>query len=78
MADMKVEEAERRAQGLPTEREKFGDSDDEDVAEEEDEEDESTQRDTETPDERMIDMTRARRIQDSGMEADGSKWPRPR
>lgn len=72
MADMKVEEEERRAQGLPTTREQFEDSDEGDA-----QMDDSDGADEETKGDRYIDMARARRVYDPAMEADGSKWPRP-
>lgn len=79
MADMKVEEEERRAKGLPTERERFRDSDDEDIVEDEEEQDSGEDAPRMGYDEegRWVDITRARRIRDPNMEADGSKWPRP-
>ena len=65
-----MEEQGRLAQGLPIERERFADSDDDD--------------DSSMPDEerhegnaRYVDLTRARRVEDPEMAADGSKWPRP-
>jgi len=76
MADMKVEEAERRAKGLPTERARFPDSDEE--VEQDDDVEDSDHGDDSAPNDRSINMARARRVQDPAMEADGSKWPRPR
>ncbi|KAG8998352.1 hypothetical protein FRB94_006925 [Tulasnella sp. JGI-2019a] len=72
MADMKVEEAERRASGLPTNRDRFPDEDE--VMSEEDEGDNEEEDEKEG---RFMDVTRARRVQDPSMEADGSRWPRP-
>ncbi|KAG8892622.1 hypothetical protein FRB99_002581 [Tulasnella sp. 403] len=78
MADMKVEEAERRAKGLPVERERFPDSDDEDEGvplDDEMNEDDDVQ--SSAADDRNIDLRRARKIQDPDMETDHPVWPRP-
>lgn len=77
MADMKVEEGERRARGLPVERERFPDSDDEDQDMPVEEDSDSEGVDGVAMDGPSIDMRRARRVHDPAMEADGSKWPRP-
>lgn len=71
MKDMKLEEEDRRARGLPTERERFPDSDDEDM-------DDGENEDDDLPENRRFDITRARKVQDPSMEPDGSKWPVPR
>ncbi|KAG9019859.1 hypothetical protein FRB90_003450 [Tulasnella sp. 427] len=73
MADLRMEEEDRRKQGLPTERERFPDSDDEDGDDQEDDGDDLEQY---VP-RNYIDMRKARKITDPQMESDGSKWPRP-
>lgn len=79
MADMKVEEAERRARGLPAERERFADSGDAEDADMGDSDGDSGEDEEggDGDDDRFMDVTRARRVQDPAMEADGSRWPRP-
>lgn len=77
MADMKVEEAERRARGLPTDRERFPNSDDEDEDMPAANDSDSDGVDGGSNTGPSIDMRRARRVHDPAMEADGSKWPRP-
>ncbi|KAG8868464.1 hypothetical protein FRB97_002363 [Tulasnella sp. 331] len=78
MADMRVEEEERRAQGLSTTRDRF---DDEVIVSDEDEEGDKGGDADEDEDDmnegRFLDVTRARRVQDPSMDADGSRWPRP-
>lgn len=80
MADMKVEEAERRARGLPTKRDSFQDDDimsDEDQEQGDGDDDDGEEVEDDTKAGRFMDVTRARRVQDPTLDADGSRWPRP-
>ncbi|KAG9044803.1 hypothetical protein FS837_007514 [Tulasnella sp. UAMH 9824] len=76
MTDLRMEEEDRRKRGLPTERERFPDSDDEGAEQEEMEDDGEDDLEQSVP-RNYIDMRKARKITDPQMESDGSKWPRP-
>lgn len=78
MTDLRMEEEDRRKRGLPTERERFPDSDDDDADQEEMDEEGDGEDDLEQSVPRnYVDMRKARKITDPQMESDGSKWPRP-
>lgn len=77
MADLQMEEEDRLKRGLPAERERFPDSDDEDMDGEGREDEEGDDDLEQYVPRNYIDMRKARKITDPQMESDGSKWPRP-